>query len=230
MANIKAEVLSSILADAKTATPLPGKKNVYSPEEYNKLATQSRAMGLMNDGEYLEPKIKPGSFEWDRERGCLKKIARNEPKLLDLNQYCANRYMLEKLSVSAGKDKAGTFIVLVRGQAAVSMLENSSDLTATVVTHRFKKVTVEVEVPNGALVEGDSLEAVINDDGNIQAKTTKTDWEYQGTNIMAVSEAREKLVNKLNNDSAFELFQKIDDNPNPRFKSGTEGDSLDDLA
>lgn len=229
MANIKAEVLSSILEDARTAEALPGKKNVYNPEEYNKLATQYRAMGLVNDGEYLEPKIKPGSFEWDHERHCLKKIARNEPKMLDLNQYCANRYKLEKLTITAGKDKAGTYIVLVRGQAAVQMLENSTDLTATVVTFRFKKVTKEAEATK-------EIEEQAGNDENGEPqvkegeKTTYTDWEYQGTEIMPVSKAREELVRKLNNDAAFELFQKIDNNPHPRMKGGVEGDSLDDLA
>lgn len=229
MANIKAEVLASILADAKTAKELPGRKNVYSPENYNKLATQSRAMGLMNDGEYLEPKIKPGSFEWDHERHCLKKIARNEPKLLDLNQYCANRYMLEKNTVASGKDKAGTYIVLIRGMAAVQMLENSSDLTATVIAYRFKKVNQEIEAPKD-LVE----QAGVDENGQplVQEgeKVSFVDWEYQGTEVMAVTEARNKLVRKLNNEAAFELFQKIDNNPNPRYKGGVEGDSLDDLA
>lgn len=229
MANIKAEVLSSILEDARTATALPGKKNVYNPEEYNKIATQYRAMGLVNDGEYLEPKIKPGSFEWDHERHCLKKIARNEPKMLDLNQYCANRYKLEKLSITAGKDKAGTYIVLVRGQAAVQMLENSTDLTATVVTFRFKKIQKEVEAPKEV-----EEQAGTDENGNPIVKEgekiTYTDWEYQGTEILPVSKAREELVRKLNNDAAFELFQKIDSNPHPKMKGGVEGDSLDDLA
>lgn len=229
MANIKAEVLSSILADARTAQALPGKNNVYDPEQYNKLATQSRAMGLVNDGEYLEPKIKPGSFEWDHERHCLKKIARNEPKMLDLNQYCANRYKLEKNTITAGKDKAGTFIVLVRGQAAVQMLENSTDLTATVVTFRFKKVTKEAEVTKEI-----EEQAGTDENGQPQVKegekTTYTDWEYLGTEIMPVSKAREELVRKLNNDAAFELFQKIDANPHPRMQGGVEGDALDDIA
>lgn len=229
MANIKAEVLSSILEDARTATALPGKKNVYNPEEYNKIATQYRAMGLVNDGEYLEPKIKPGSFEWDHERHCLKKIARNEPKMLDLNQYCANRYKLEKKTITAGKDNAGTFIVLVRGQAAVQMLENSTDLTATVVTFRFKKVTKEIGAPKELV---DQVEPDENGEKPVAEgeKITYTDWEYVGNEVMAVSKAREELVRKLNNDAAFELFQKIDANPHPRFKGGTEGDSLDDLA
>lgn len=229
MANIKAEVLSSILEDARTATALPGKKNVYNPEEYNKLATQYRAMGLVNDGEYLEPKIKPGSFEWDHERHCLKKIARNEPKLLDLNQYCANRYKLEKNTIAKGKENAGTFIVLVRGQAAVQMLENSTDLTATVVVFRFKKVTKEIEAPK-------ELEEQVEKDENGEPqvkegdKVTYTDWDYLGTEVMSVVDARKELVRKLNNDAAFELFQKIDDNPHPQMKGGIEGDSLDDLA
>lgn len=229
MANIKAEVLASILETAKTARNLPGKKNTYSPEEYNKLATQSRAMGLMNDTEYLEPKIKPGSFEWDHERHCLKKIARHEPKLLDLNQYCANRYKLEKLSIADSQRKAGTYIVLVRGTAAVQMLENATDLTATLVAYRFKK-TMKKGIVNAEMVEAAGL------DENGQPKIKEgdefdyVDWEYIGSEILPVSKAREELTNKLNNESAYELFQKIDENPNPRMKSGTEGDSLDDLA
>lgn len=229
MANIKAEVLASILADAKTAQALPGRKNTYSPEDYNKLAAQSRAMGLVTDTEYLEPKIKPGSFEWDHERHCLKKIARNEPKLLDLNLYCANRYKLEKNTVAAGKEKAGTFIVLVRGQAAVQMLENAQDLTATMVAYRFKKTERGMTITEEMVAQAGNDE---NGEPKLKAgdTATYTDWEYVGSEIVSVVKAREEFTRKLNNDAAYELFQKIDDNPNPRFKGGTEGDSLDDIS
>lgn len=229
MANIKAEVLQSILADAETAKNVPGKKNVYDPVEYNKLATRSRAMGLVNDTEYLEAKIKPGSFEWDKERGCLKKIARNEPKLLDLNYYCANRYAVEKITVAAGKEKAGTYLAVVRGDAAVKEIENSSDLTATTVVYRFKKVKVETEVTEEMVeVAGNDEEG--NSKLTVGEKFTYDDWEYIGTAVYAMTKVREQFTKKLNNEAMLELIQKIDANPNPRFKSGTEGDSLDDIA
>lgn len=229
MANIKADVLASIIEDARTAKPVPGKKNVYDPENYNKLASQSRAMGLVNDTEYLEPKIKPGSFEWDKERGCLKKIARNEPKLLDLNYYCANRYSLEKISVAQGKDKAGTYLAVVRGDAVVKEIENSTDLTATAVVYRFKKIKGK-----GIITEEMVEVAGVDENGEPKVKVgeefTYDDWEYIGTSVYAMTKIREAFTKKLNNQAMLELIQKIDANPNPRFKGGTEGDSLDDLA
>ena len=61
-------------------------------------------------------------------------------------------------------------------------------------------------------------------------KFTYDDWEYIGTAVYAMTKVREQFTKKLNNEAMLELIQKIDANPNPRFKSGTEGDSLDDIA
>lgn len=48
---IKAEILQQILSDADTAQTVPGMKNVYTPEEYNKVMAKKRALGLINDGQ-----------------------------------------------------------------------------------------------------------------------------------------------------------------------------------
>lgn len=128
--NIKAEVLAEIIQDAQSAKPIEGKANIYSPEEYNKIAAKNRAMGLVGDTEYLESHIKPGSVEFDANHN-LKKIGRNEPKMLDLNAYTANRYMVEKIAPmnakKAGKE-AGTYIIMVLGNAIVTAINNTQEL------------------------------------------------------------------------------------------------------
>lgn len=237
--NIKAEVLAGILSDAGTAKPIEGKPNVYSPEEYNKIAAKNRAMGLVQDSEYLESHIKPGSVEFDANHN-LKKIGRNEPKMLDLATYTANRYMVEKVAAMNAKKlgkESGTYIVMVLGNAIVTAINNTQELPPTVKAYRFKRVEKEIFVnPEGqtsAPVEV-SLDDIEKDTTAIEEqsagleKKIVVEWKFVGAEFIK-DEVAYKMVNQLDPESVLKLRAQIDDNPNPRVSDNVYGDSLDDI-
>lgn len=237
--NIKAEVLAGILSDAGTAKPIEGKPNVYSPEEYNKIAAKNRAMGLVQDSEYLESHIKPGSVEFDANHN-LKKIGRNEPKMLDLATYTANRYMVEKIAAMNAKKlgkESGTYIVMVLGNAIVTAINNTQELPPTVKAYRFKRVEKEIFVnPEGqtsAPVEV-SLDDIEKDTTAIEEqsagleKKIVVEWKFVGAEFIK-DEVAYKMVNQLDPESVLKLRAQIDDNPNPRVSDNVYGDSLDDI-
>lgn len=240
MANIKAEVLADILADAKTARNIEGKPNIYSPEEYNKIAARNRAMGLVGDEEYLVSHIEPGAVEFDANHN-LKKIGRNTPKMLDLSAYTANRYLIEKvLPVNEKKvgRKAGTYIVMVLGNAIVTAINNTQELPPTVKAYRFIRKEKEIFVSaDGAKVAPVAVSLDDVENGDIEAVAEQTagmekkkivDWEYCGAEFIK-DEVAYKMVNQLDYDSVLKLRAKIDDNPNPRLGDKVYGDSLDEI-
>lgn len=241
MANIKAEVLANILANAKTAKEVKGKPNVYTPDEYNKIASADRAMGLVSNNEYLESHIQPGQVEFDKNTHMLKKIARNEPKMLDINVYTANRYYVDNV-IPANEKKSGlergTYIVMVLGNAIVQAINNTQELPPTVKAYRFKRVEKKVYVqkdgseftPDEELLEMDDnqikdlAEKVAQ---NLEEKTV-IDWEYKGAEFIK-DEVAYKMTRQLNPDAVLKLRQLIDENPNPRLGDNVYGDSLDDI-
>lgn len=240
MANIKAEVLADILADAQTAKSIEGKPNIYSPEEYNKLAARERAMGLVGDEEYLVSHIEPGAVEFDANHN-LKKIGRNTPKMLDLSAYTANRYLVEKIlpvnAKKAGRD-AGTYIIMVLGNAIVTAINNTQELPPTVKAYRFKRVEKEIYVDaagekSGPVevslddVEADNVEEKAEETANLE-KQKIVEWEYCGAEFIK-DEVAYKMVNQLDPESVVKLRAKIDDNPNPRMGDKVYGDSLDEI-
>lgn len=237
--NIKAEVLAGILSDAGTAKPIEGKPNVYSPEEYNKIAAKNRAMGLVQDSEYLESHIKPGSVEFDANHN-LKKIGRNEPKMLDLATYTANRYMVEKVAAMNAKKlgkEAGTYIVMVLGNAIVTAINNTQELPPTVKAYRFKRIEKEIFVnPEGQVsapveVSLDDIEkdttAIEEQSAGLEKKIV-VEWKFVGAEFIK-DEVAYKMVNQLDPESVLKLRAQIDDNPNPRVSDNVYGDSLDDI-
>lgn len=210
MANIKAEVLADILKDADTAVHVRGKKNIYSPEEYTKIQYREQAMGLVNQPEYLESHIAPGAVEFYPD-GRLKHIARNEPHMLDLNAYTANRYRVEKYAVgNPEKMDPGTYIVVVMGNAIVQAINNTSELPPTVKAYRFKRVEGTPTDPN-------------------QKKKPKPHWEYVGAEFIK-DEVAYKMTKQLSIDAMLELRRQIDSNPNPALGDRVNGDNLDDIA
>lgn len=234
--NIKAEVLAEIISGAQTARPIEGKPNIYSPEEYNKIAAKNRAMGLVGDTEYLESHIKPGSVEFDANHN-LKKIGRNEPKMLDLAAYTANRYMVEKVlpinAKKAGKE-AGTYIVMVLGNAIVTAINNTQELPPTVKAYRFKRTEKEIFVSEDGAVSApetvslDDLETKAEEvAGNVEKKTV-VEWKYVGAEFIK-DEVAYKMTNQLDPESVLKLRAQIDTNPNPRMSDSVYGDSLDDI-
>lgn len=240
--NMKAEVLANILADAESATPIEGKANIYSPEEYNKIAAKNRAMGLIGDQEYLESHIEPGSVEFDANHN-LKKIGRNTPKMLDLARYTANRYMVEKVAPMNAKKvgkEAGTYIVMVLGDAIVTAINNTQELPPTVKAYRFirRETEVFVNAETGELakpkeVSLDEIEA----DENAEAAAENTPelekkkvvkWEYVGAEFIK-DEVAYKMTNQLNPDAVLKLRAQIEDNPTPQLGDNVYGDNLDDI-
>ena len=241
--NIKAEVLAEILADAGTARSIEGKPNIYSPEEYNKIAAKNRAMGLVgNQNDYLESHIEEGSVEWDANKN-LKRIARTAPKMLDLSAYTANRYMVEKIAPmnakKAGKE-AGTYIIMVLGNAIVSAINNTQELPPTVKAYRFirreHEVFVSAETGELAKPKEVSLDDIAQDQNAEVAaeetpeleKKTVVRWEYVGAEFIK-DEMAYKMVNQLDPDSVIKLRAQIEDNPNPRVGDNVFGDNLDDI-
>lgn len=178
---IKAEILQNILADSDKAKPIEGMENAYTPEDYNKVMAKNRAMGLINDGEtdrYV-PHTPEGAIEFDAF-GRLRKIARTAPKMIDLNRYTQNRYMIEKIGVPKEGEKAerpaGTYIVMVLGEPIVKAITAMNELPKTVRAYRFQLI--------------------------------KDDWQYVGSEFIEDTVAY-KMTKTLKPSDALKLMQKV---------------------
>lgn len=178
---IKAEILQNILADSDKAKSIEGMENTYTPEDYNKVMAKNRAMGLINDGESdrYTPHTPEGAIEFDAF-GRLRKIARTAPKMIDLNRYTQNRYMIETVGIPKEGEKserpAGTYIVLVLGEPIVRAITAMNELPKTVRAYRFKH--------------------------------TKEGWDFVGAEFIEDSVAY-KMTRTLKPTDALKLMQKI---------------------
>lgn len=178
---IKAEILQNILADSDKAKPIEGMENAYTPEDYNKVMAKNRAMGLINDGETdrYAPHTPEGAIEFDAF-GRLRKIARTAPKMIDLNRYTQNRYMIEKIGVPKEGEKAerpaGTYIVMVLGEPIVKAITAMNELPKTVRAYRFQLI--------------------------------KDDWQYVGSEFIEDTVAY-KMTRTLKPSDALKLMQKV---------------------
>lgn len=178
---IKAEILQNILADSDKAKPIEGMENAYTPEDYNKVMAKNRAMGLINDGEtdrYV-PHTPEGAIEFDAF-GRLRKIARTAPKMIDLNRYTQNRYMVEKVGIPKEGEKAerpaGTYIIMVLGEPIVKAITAMNELPKTVRAYRFQLI--------------------------------KDDWQYVGSEFIEDTVAY-KMTKALKPSDALKLMQKV---------------------
>lgn len=251
--NFKAEALQHILANAREAEDkqIPGHKNAYAPDDYNAIRAQSLAMSELegNDG-YLTPKLQTGSVEFD-ERGNLKEIGRNRPMMLDLAFYTRNRYDVERIlapnAKRAGKP-AGTYIMVVFGNAIVKAIDDVTELPRNIKAYRFLKTEVEAEVaedtPAYEEVEvpalGEDGKPLLDEDGvtpitRIEKKevTVKagekgkvTQWVYQGAEMIG-SDRVAKMNRQLSANAALELMRQVEDGVNESVNVG--GDELDDI-
>jgi len=178
---IKAEILQNILADSDKAKPIEGMNNAYTPEDYNKVMAKNRAMGLINDGESdrYTPHTPEGAIEFDAF-GRLRKIARTAPKMIDLNRYTQNRYMVEKVGIPKEGEKAerpaGTYIVMVLGEPIVKAITAMNELPKTVRAYRFQLV--------------------------------KDEWQYVGSEFIEDTVAY-KMTKTLKPSDALKLMQKV---------------------
>lgn len=219
----KAEVLQSILSDAAEAekNTVPNMKHVYTPEEYNKVMAKKRAMGLLEDGQsdgYYHSRVAEGEVEFD-EFGNLKKIGRTQPKMLDLNRYCANRYKVEKKGTAA-------WIICVFGEAIVNAINATTELPPTIKAFRFKKTIVEGEVTE------EMLESMTEEDranSKVGDKFNTVVWKYERSEFLPKEDVY-KMTKRLSNMAALELMQQVQE---ARVNSGdnnVEGDDLDAIA
>lgn len=187
---IKAEILQNILSNASAAKPVDGMKGVYNPEEYNKIMAKNRAMGLVNespDGRFTA-NIAEGAVEFDEITGNLRAINRNAPVMIDEARYGANRYMVETIGVAKEGEKqerpAGTYIIVVLGEAVVKAIANVQELPPTIKAYRFKKTGKD-----------------------------KVDWKYVGAELIEGKVAY-TMTKTLNAKSAIELRLKISNTEN----------------
>lgn len=207
MPAIKAEILQKILSDASEAKPIEGMKHTYAPDDYNKIMAKNRAMGLMNDnGDVYSAHIPEGSVEFDAF-GNLRKIGRTVPKMLDLNTYTQNRYMVVKSATSKKmgrprkdeqekEETRTTEILVVLGEPIVKAITAMNELPKTVKAFRFAKV-------------GDG------------------DWEFKGAEFIQDSVAY-KMTRSLAPTSALKLIQMIEAANNRT--ENVFGDSLDEIV
>lgn len=218
---IKAEILQQILSDADTAQTVPGMKNVYTPEEYNKVMAKKRALGLVNDGQtdgYYQSRVEEGEVEFD-EFGNLKKIGRTQPKMIDLNRYCANRYKVEK------KGQA-TYIICVFGEAIVNAINATTELPPSVKAFRFKRKVVNSTITQemtDQMSEEDKAKAEVG-----QGFSTVV-WEYERSEFIQRDEVY-KMTKKLENYSALELMRQVEAARVDSGDSSVDGDTLDAIA
>lgn len=220
---IKAEILQQILSDADTAQEVPGMKNVYTPEEYNKVMAKKRALGLINDGQndgYYHARIGEGEVEFD-EFGNLKKIGRTQPAMLDLNRYCANRYKVEKKGQAA-------WIICVFGEAIVNAINATTELPPSVKAFKFKR-----EIVTGTITQ-EMFDAMSDEDKadpeNAVGKGFSAKvWKYERSIFIERDEVY-KMTNKLNNMDALTLIQQVREMSVNSADGNVDGDSLDDIA
>lgn len=227
---IKAEILQSILSEGDKAKAIPGKPHVYTPEEYNKVMAKKRALGLINDGQsdgYYHSRVEEGEVEFD-EFGNLKKIGRTQPKMLDLNRYCANRYSIDRISVAQTKTRgleAGTYLVCVFGEAIVRAINATTELPATVKAFRFKRNVVKSNITQEMYDQmtpedqatckvGDEFETVI--------------WDYVKSEFVPKEDVY-KMTKKLSNLGALELIQKVEEARADSSMENVDGDELDGI-
>lgn len=218
---IKAEILQQILSDADTAQTVPGMENVYTPDEYNKVMAKKRALGLINDGQtdgYYHSRVEEGEVEFD-EFGNLKKIGRTQPKMIDLNRYCANRYKVEK------KGQA-TYIICVFGEAIVNAINATTELPPSVKAFRFKRKVVNSTITQemiDQMSEEDKAKAEVG-----QGFSTVV-WEYERSEFIQRDEVY-KMTKKLENYSALELMRQVEAARVDSGDSNVDGDTLDAIA
>lgn len=220
---IKAEILQSILSDAAEAekNTVPGMKNVYTPEEYNKVMAKKRALGLINDGQsdgYYHARVEEGEVEFD-EFGNLKKIGRTQPKMIDLNRYCANRYKVEK----QGK---ATYIVCVFGEAIVNAINSTTELPPSIKGFRFKKNLVNGQITQEMF---DQLSDEDKQTTKVGDGFTTVKWDYDRS-VFIPREEVYKMTKRLENLSALELMQQVQLARVDSADSNVDGDTLDDIA
>lgn len=136
---IRAEVLKKIMNDADEAKPIAGTHNVYSPDEYSKIAARQQTLAALEDPQdgYLHARIGEGEVEFD-ERGNLKKIGRTQPKLIDPRSLTANRYMKDIVKPGTPGLRPGTYILVAFGAAIVRAIGENQTLTPQVKVHRFR--------------------------------------------------------------------------------------------
>lgn len=218
---IKAEILQQILSDADTAQTVPGMKNVYTPDEYNKVMAKKRALGLINDGQtdgYYQSRVEEGEVEFD-EFGNLKKIGRTQPKMIDLNRYCANRYKVEK------KGQA-TYIICVFGEAIVNAINATTELPPSVKAFRFKRKVVNSTITQEMIDQMSEEDKAKAEAG--QGFSTVV-WEYERSEFIQRDEVY-KMTKKLENYSALELMRQVEAARVDSGDSNVDGDTLDAIA
>ncbi len=209
---IKPDILKNILSDAETAKHIEGKEHSYTPEEYNKLAAKHRAMGMINDtsadGTY-QADIPEGSVEFD-SNGNLRRIKRNNPMLLDLGRYTANRFIVEKVGVpeegEKAKNRPGTYILVAFGELIVNAISANTELPRTVKVFRFK------------------LKQKKDDKGKVVEKS----WKYVRSEFVK-NDIVYQMTGHLKAEDALKLMQQVEEFANSA-DDRLEGESLDDIA
>lgn len=162
----KATMLANILNGAADVKPIPGMKDIYTPDQYQKMMDANMVEAQLDsvDG-YLRSKTEEGAVEFDERTGRLRKINRNAPRMLDLNIYAANRYMLEKeeheepVLDKEGKETGKTKkivdkfdLVLVTGLATVRAIDNKTELPKSVRAYRFSRKNSHLEYVKTELI------------------------------------------------------------------------------
>lgn len=203
----KATMLANILNEASDVKPIQGMKDTYTPDQYEKLMQANLVEAQLESADgYLRSNIEEGAVEFDERTGNLRKINRNAPRMLDLNIYAANRYMLEKESHEEpvldkeGKETGKTRtiydkfdLVLVLGLATVRAIDNKTELPKSVRAYRFRR--------------------------------TDKHFEYVKTELIADKVAYE-MVSTLTPLDCLRLMQQINDSD---VQSKAGGDTLNDI-
>lgn len=226
--NFKSETLARILNDAKSAQPIDEKKrkNIYTPDEYNKKRAELLALDQVSNSEYLEPKHEFGAIEFD-ERGNLKEIGRNRPAMLDLAYYTRNRY--EVLEVIPANEKKmgrerGTYIVVVIGNAIVKAISDVVELPKTVKAYVFKREETTQKVKKEVTkTSPEGVEYIEEEEVEEKVKA----WRYVGAE-MITSERVYKMTRQIAPRDMLKLLDQIEDDLNDGENIG--GDSLDDIS
>lgn len=209
MANYKAETLSRILNEAKTAKEIDGMKNTYAPEDYAKIRQAELVTGQLGGGDYLTPDIDLGTVEFD-ERGNLKKIGRTRPAMLDLSIYTANRYLTKKYT-SEQKYKAKV------------PKQDKTEMRTRTINHFDIYVVMGLPIVQ-AITETRELPPTVR--AFKFSRTKGSHYAYKGAEFIK-SEECYKMTRHFSPETMLYLIRLI--NEGNAESSGDDGDSLADL-
>lgn len=206
----KAKKLAQVLEDAKNAKPIAESRNVYSPDDYDKMRKAALLEAQATGGEDALSGIAPGAIERNPD-GSVKKIRRWDAQIVDVDALCSNRYKISTQGVSVPKaDKEGNPVLNDKGKQVYTTVK-TQNLVVVWDNSVVNAIANTQELPPQVRVHNFVKDA----DG----------WVYTGASFIKAEEAY-KMTERFNNTSMLQLIKLINESD---VVPTEEGDDLNSL-